>query len=130
GTYLQSLNLFNLTNASCYRNRIFRIRVIGYRQTTTHQVPVAVSIVNPADRRPEFSVPHKRKRKRGLLAAVWPCPGVRGYNGCGMWCMLKYIVLAIGFALFDLTNLVTNLNQCITETVEFFFGFALGGFNH
>src|SRR5436189_3019975 len=78
------------------------------RRAGAEQISVAVNIVDPRDRGPEFVVACPRRGKRRLFARVGAVPFVGSNLSRAVRRVLEQIILPIGFSVRDRVNLLAN----------------------
>ena len=105
-----------------------RIFFDGYART--EQMAVPIDVVNSTDIRPEFRRPDPGGGKGSLLARVGSIPISRSNHfGC-VRSALQRTRLRRDFTGLDGSNLVTNSNHGLAETIELRLGFTFRGLDH
>jgi len=98
--------------------------------TRANEIAIAIDVVDATDGGPEFVVTEPFGGEAGLLAGVGAIPIVGGKHVSGVGRAFQEIVLCIELAGFDGLDFGVNRDEGVAETIEFFFGFAFGGFDH
>src|SRR5262249_28097874 len=108
----------------------FGRRVSIHPHARADQVAVAIDIVDAADGRPELVPPSRWGRKSGLFPRIRPVPfmGEDGSGGGGRF--FEDFVLLIGSPRLNGLDFGVDGNHGIAESVQLFFGFTLGRFDH
>lgn len=94
-----------------------RLGVGIHRVAGTNEVPIAVHVVDAADRWPELVLTEIGQRKRRLFAAVGVWPIVTTNRLARVWRVFEWIVMGIQRPADDGGNLAVDGNHRITETV-------------
>ena len=91
---------------------------------------IAECIVDPTHRRPVLVIAQGCDRIGCLCATIDVVPFIGANHVDRVGCMFQRIVIFIHAAFLNFPNFVTNRNHRFTKTIDFFFGFRLGRFDH
>src|SRR5437773_5153155 len=88
------------------------------RRTRTNQIAVAIRIINSTHGGPEFSFVCPGCWKRGLAARIRVRPLVGAKRLGRVRRVLQCVIVAVGAALFDGADLLTDRDHRVAEAVE------------
>src|SRR4051794_27472330 len=88
-----------------------RANVSVHARARTDRVAVAVNVVNPSNRRPEFVVAQILGRVGGPLPSIRSLPLIADQHLRSMRSIFQQIIFWVGFARFDFLNLFMNGNH-------------------